>query len=56
MTERLHIIPLHDLREHVAEEGEECWCKPHVEEDTGLVIHNSADGREAYEIGSRKPH
>ena len=38
--------------------GEDCWCRPTVEEHPGvrLVVHNSTDGREAYETGQRQPH
>lgn len=52
-----HIYPLNDIRRHQIE-GADCWCQPRVEwsdPTTGerypeaLVIHNSADGREAVE-------
>lgn len=52
-----HVYPLNDLRRHQLE-GADCWCQPRVElsdPKTGepyaeaLVIHNSADGREAVE-------
>ncbi len=32
----------------------ECSCRPEVNSD-GLIIHNSFDGREAFENGERKP-
>jgi hypothetical protein len=44
---------LNDLREHV--EDATCWCKPRVDEELNLVTHNSADNREAFETGERKP-
>jgi len=40
----MHIMPLHDYREH--ETSKECWCNPTVDEDENLVTHNSLDGRE----------
>lgn len=53
----LHIVPMGDIREH--ELDEDCWCEPDVGEDEdgdAMVIHLSADGREAYESGERKPN
>lgn len=47
-----HITPRDALREHIA--TSDCWCRP-VEDEPGLFIHNSMDGREAYECGDRKP-
>ena len=53
----VHVYPVHDLREHDTG-GLTCWCCPVVEfvhAETGItyaepiVIHNSADGREAVE-------
>lgn len=47
-----HIIPINDLREHVA--NATCWCSPDQdEEEPSLMIHHSLDGREAYETGER---
>ena len=48
-----HVVPLNDLREH-AEEAT-CWCNPRIDEELNLVTHNSADNREAFETGERKP-
>lgn len=31
----------------------ECWCQPR--EVDGVLVHNSADGREAFETGERRP-
>jgi hypothetical protein len=51
----LHVYPLGDLREHqVDTDVADCWCCP--EEDEGLILHHSADGREAYERSERTPH
>jgi len=50
-----HIYPIDDLKLHETE-GNPCWCTPRVEENGQLIIHNSLDGREAYETGKRKPH
>ncbi len=47
----VHICPIQDIRQHFSED---CWCEAAVEE--GLIIHNSADQREAYEQRLRKPH
>lgn len=47
-----HIIPSNDLREH--DTDIRCWCRP-VEDDEGVIVHNSMDGREKYETGMRKP-
>lgn len=45
---------------HVHPHGEnhvlnnDCWCYPI--EDDGIIVHNSADGREFFENGIRKPN
>lgn len=57
-----HVLPIGDTRGHIASES--CWCAPVMEEvfdRSGqfagwLYTHNSADGREMYESGARKPH
>lgn len=52
----MHVIPRGDLREHVSRE--DCWCHPEHDEESGIVpllIHHSADGREDFESGRRKP-
>ena len=46
-----HIVPLNDLRDH--ETNGSCWCKPTL--DDGVWLHNSMDGREAFETGERLP-
>jgi hypothetical protein len=40
-----HIMPESDFREHTFND---CWCKPLANED-GVIVHNSADGREFLE-------
>lgn len=48
-----HVIPMNDLREH--HRHGECWCHPVVEHESRMMVHNSADGREDFEEGRRKP-
>lgn len=48
-----HIIPMDDDKEHQV--SLECWCCPELDEEDNLIIHNSADGRELFERGERKP-
>lgn len=43
----IHIHPLGDLREHLLDR-KKCWCRP-VEEEPGIIVHNSLDRREDYE-------
>ena len=45
----VHVIPENDLRPHA--EHRNCWCGPTVTAE-GVVIHNSADGREFREPGA----
>jgi len=45
------VAPVDDLKVHV--HGMGCWCKPVLQEGI-IVVHNSADGREAFETGERK--
>lgn len=56
MSVQTHVYPVDDLRDH--EMTELCWCKPEVlvDEVEDIVVHNSMDGREAYETGDRLPH
>ena len=48
-----HVVPEGDLKDHITD-GTDCWCHP--EEDDGVIVHNSADGREDYESGKRTHH
>lgn len=50
-TKDIHVIPLHDLHEHV--ESRYCRCHPNIQQEPmyheAVVVHNSADGRECVE-------
>ena len=62
MRHAVHVIPIHDLREH--EESGQCWCGPRVTTVEAippagdgrerwthpLVVHHSLDGRELIEL------
>jgi len=49
-----HVIPVDDTKPH--ETTENCWCAPvRDDEPPYALIHNSADGREKFETGERKP-
>ena len=47
----LHCVPVGDTQDHM---GEDCPCGA-VRDDMGILVHNSFDGREAFEEGERKP-
>ncbi len=49
----LHVVPINDLREHSTDSEKPCWCNPF--DDDGVTVHNSMDGREAFETGERVP-
>lgn len=49
MTDALHVLPRGDIRDHYLQPS--CPCHP-MEED-GVIVHNSFDGREAFETGER---
>jgi hypothetical protein len=49
----LHVLPVSDIAGHMF--APQCPCVPFLDENT-QVRHNSFDGREAYEMGTRKPH
>ena len=51
----LHVVPINDLREH--ELSGACWCSPKLDDEGSepIWIHNSLDGREAFETGERLP-
>jgi hypothetical protein len=51
-TRKIHVIPIDDLRAH--EEVDDCWCKPHVDEQ-GVCVHHAMDGRVEYETDERRP-
>lgn len=51
----IHVVPLNDLREHVARI--DCWCHPTPEDDEPRVIlHHALDQREKYESGELREH
>lgn len=50
---RMHVVPLNDLRDHVADMS--CWCDPAVSEDGMVVTHHSMDQRELYEPDRPNP-
>ena len=47
------VYPLGDLRDHDPA-SEHCWCRPFRTLE-GILVHNSADGRESFERGERLP-
>lgn len=47
----IHVMPINDLLEH--QQSRNCLCNP--EDDEGVIIHNSLDGRENFETGKRLP-
>lgn len=49
-----HVVPTNDLRQHVIDDEGSCWCEPEYDEEENLYVHTSADGREAFEMGTRK--
>lgn len=47
----LHVVPQDDDRKHFFQA---CACCPQpAEEGSAVIVHNSFDGREAYENGER---
>jgi hypothetical protein len=48
-----HIVPVNDTYEH--ELMPSCWCKPKLDDADFTAIHHSADQREKFERGERKP-
>lgn len=48
-----HIIPVDDLFDHGL--SSDCWCHPQLDDEFFVATHNSADGREYFENGMRKP-
>lgn len=46
-TGGIHVIPMHDLRDHTPTD---CWCEP-CQDDDDVTIHNAADQRESYDMG-----
>jgi hypothetical protein len=44
----IHVYPVNDWIEHETE-GTMCICEPRIDWQLGIVVHNSADGRELRE-------
>ena len=51
----MQVMPINDTREHV--DTKDCWCEPRLDPvaEVPTYVHNSADGREAFQRGERKP-
>lgn len=49
-----NVMPIADLKDHAA--SSKCWCSP-IQDDVcdDVFTHNSMDGREAFEDGTRLP-
>ena len=52
-TQSTHVVPDEDLYEHVL--SYDCWCQPSLDIEYMIATHNSADKREEFETGQRKP-
>lgn len=48
-----HIVPVNDMHDHALHA--DCWCQPHLDHELMIATHNSADRREDFESGKRKP-
>jgi hypothetical protein len=48
-----HVVPDEDLYEHTLSPF--CWCSPSLDMEHMIATHNSADKREEFETGKRKP-
>lgn len=49
------VLPMSDTREHkLCTYSSSCWCDPTYTEE-GILVHNSADGRERYEPDTGVP-
>lgn len=49
-TDRVHVVPIDDLREHYL--APTCWCRPRQDaEEPSVFVHDSMDGRESHEQG-----
>ena len=46
----IHVIPENDLIEHT--EATDCQCGPTVDVESGIVVHDAMDRREAFEADS----
>lgn len=48
-----HVIPVGDTYDH--EFSDQCWCQPELDDEYWVATHHSADRREDFENGRRKP-
>jgi len=48
-----HIVPVDDLQPHTL--THDCWCQPELDHEDWIATHHSADCREDFENGRRKP-
>lgn len=48
-----HVVPDDDLYDHILSPN--CWCCPSLDMEYMVATHNSADRREEFETGQRKP-
>lgn len=51
-----HVVPCGDGTHHLLDDAGSCWCAPCYDPELRIFTHNSADGREDYERGTRLPH
>jgi hypothetical protein len=47
-----HVVPIDDLKPHSTDSDKPCWCNPTDWID--VLVHNSMDRRELYEMGILK--
>lgn len=48
-----HYYPADDVKPHITDGSSPCWCRPI--DNGAMLVHNSMDGREAFENGLRRP-
>jgi len=49
VDEGVHVFPIGDKRRHIM--SLECWCRPRLDKEDPVIVHNSMDGREFHERG-----
>lgn len=49
-----HVIPMGDLKDH--ECTGECWCRPEIDDEDDMIVHNAMDRREEIERGTAHKH
>lgn len=52
-VDRVHVLPVDDLRVHDIDMAGQCWCKPSFDDEDNIFTHHALDGREAFERGER---